>query len=102
MKKTIILAVMSILLSLPTMAQRGYGYGPGPRVHTVSRHGNEYIGWHRYYIGLRVGMNASHVSSESALLDGSSPKTGLNIGVAAGTQLSYRAPIFLETGLYYS
>ena len=43
MKKTIILAVMSILLSLPTMAQRGYGYGPGPRVHTVSRHGNEYI-----------------------------------------------------------
>jgi hypothetical protein len=47
-------------------------------------------------------MNASHVSSESPVLDGSSVKTGLNIGLAAGTQLTYRAPLFLETGLYYS
>lgn len=102
MKKTIIFTLMCVMIALPAMAQRGYGYGPGPRIQTVSRHGNEYIGWHRYYFGLRVGMNASHVSSESALLDGSSIKTGLNIGVAAGTQLSYRAPIFLETGLYYT
>lgn len=102
MKKTIIFTLMCVMIALPAMAQRGYGYGPGPQIQTVSRHGNEYIGWHRYYFGLRVGMNASHVSSESALLDGSSIKTGLNIGVAAGTQLSYRAPVFLETGLYYT
>jgi hypothetical protein len=51
---------------------------------------------------LRVGLNASHVSSESPLLDGSSLKSGLNIGIAAGTQLTYRAPLFIESGLYYS
>ncbi len=104
MKKTIILSLICMMLALPAIAQPGryYGRSPQPRVQTVGRHGNEYIAWHRYYFGLRVGMNASHVSSESPLLDGSSVKTGLNIGLAAGTQLTYRAPLFLETGLYYS
>ena len=104
MKKTIILSLICMMLALPAIAQPGryYGRSPQPRVQTIGRHGNEYIAWHRYYFGLRVGMNASHVSSESPLLDGSSVKTGLNIGLAAGTQLTYRAPLFLETGLYYS
>jgi len=104
MKKTIILSLICMMLALPAIAQPGryYGRSPQPRVQTVGRHGNEYIAWHRYYFGLRVGMNASHVSSESPVLDGSSVKTGLNIGLAAGTQLTYRAPLFLETGLYYS
>jgi hypothetical protein len=104
MKKTIILSVMCILMAASAFAQpsRPYGRGYEPRVQTVGRHGNEYIAWHRYYFGVRVGMNASHVSSESPLLDGSGVKTGLNIGFAAGTQLSYRAPLFLESGLYYT
>ena len=101
MKKTIIFSLLCMMLALPAMAQPGYRYGQ-PRVQTVGRHGNEYIAWHRYYVGLRVGMNASHVSSESYLLDGSGVKSGLNIGIAAGTQLTYRAPVFFETGLYYS
>ena len=93
------------MLALPAMAQRGYypyGRSSQPRVQTVGRHGNEYIAWHRYYLGLRVGLNASHVASESHLLDGSGVKTGLNIGFVAGTQLSYRTPLFLESGLYYT
>ncbi len=102
MKKTLLLTLMCMALALPAIAQYGYPYGGRPRVQTVGRHGNEYIAWHRYYFGLRVGMNVSHVNSESPLLDGSSPKTGLNIGLAAGTQLTYRAPLFLETGLYYT
>ena len=104
MKKTIILSLICMMLALPAIAQPGryYGRSPQPRVQTIGRHGNEYIAWHRYYFGLRVGMNASHVSSESPVLDGSSVKTGLNIGLAAGTPLTYRAPLFLETGLYYS
>ena len=102
MKKTLLLSLMCMVLALPAIAQYGYPYGSRPRVQTVGRHGNEYIAWHRYYVGLRVGLNTSHVNSESPLLDGSSLKTGLNIGLAAGTQLSYRAPIFLETGLYYT
>ncbi len=102
MKKTLLLSLLCMLLALPAMAQYGYPYGGRPRVQTVGRHGNEYVAWHRYYFGLRVGLNASHVSSESTLLNGNGVKTGLNIGVAAGTQLTYRAPLFLETGLYYT
>ncbi|MBR5674793.1 MAG: PorT family protein [Muribaculaceae bacterium] len=104
MKKTLLLSLLCMILAMPAMAQPGYRYGRGynPRVQTVGRHGNEYIAWHSYYVGLRVGLNASHVSSESPLFDGSSVKSGLNIGIAAGTQLSYRAPLFIESGLYYS
>ena len=102
MKRTLLLSLLCMILAMPAMAQPGYRYGYNPRVQTVGRHGNEYVAWHRYYLGVRVGMNASHVSSDSPSLNGSSVKTGLNIGVAAGTQLTYRAPLFLETGLYYS
>lgn len=104
MKKTIIFSLLCMMLALPAIAQPGryYGRSPQPRVQTVGRHGNEYVAWHRYYFGLRVGVNASHVSSESYLLDGSSFKSGLNIGIAAGTQLTWRAPLFFESGLYYT
>ena len=104
MKKTLLLSLLCMILAMPAMAQPGYRYGRGynPRVQTVGRHGNEYVAWHSYYVGLRVGLNASHVNSDSPLLDGSSVKSGLNIGIAAGTQLSYRAPLFIESGLYYS
>ena len=104
MKKSLLLSLLCMILAMPAMAQPGYRYGRGynPRVQTVGRHGNEYVAWHSYYVGLRVGMNASHVNSDSPLLDGSSMKSGLNIGIAAGTQLTYRAPLFIESGLYYS
>ena len=102
MKKTLLLSLLCMVLALPAMAQYGYPYGGRPRVQTVGRHGNEYVAWHSYYFGLRVGLNASHVSSESPLLNGTGVKTGLNIGVAAGTQLTYRAPLFIESGVYYS
>jgi hypothetical protein len=92
MKRTLLLSLLCMILAMPAMAQPGYRYGYNPRVQTVGRHGNEYVAWHRYYLGVRVGMNASHVSSDSPSLNGSSVKTGLNIGVAAGTQLTYRAP----------
>lgn len=104
MKRIFIFSLLCVILAIPAMSQPGYPYGRGynPRIQTVGRHGNEYVAWHRYYFGLRVGLNASHVSSESPSLDGGSIKTGLNIGVAAGTQLTYRAPLFIESGLYYS
>ena len=104
MKKILLLSLLCTLLTMPALAQPGYGYGYGhrPRVQTVGRHGNEYVAWHSYYFGLRVGLNVSHIANDSPLLDGSGAKTGLNIGLAAGTQLSYRAPLFIESGLYYS
>lgn len=90
------------MLALTAVAQPGYPYGRRPRVQTVGRHGNEYVAWHSYYFGFRVGMNASHVGSDNPTLDAGGVKTGLNIGIAAGTQLTYRAPLFIESGLYYT
>jgi len=104
MKKTVLFALLCMMLALPAAAQSGYRYGraPRPRVQTVGRHGNEMIAWHRYYFGLRVGMNASHVNSESAFLDGNKTKAGLNLGFAAGVQLTPYTPLFFESGLYYT
>jgi len=105
MKKTILFTLLCMMFALPSVAQSRYRYGygvPQPRVQTVGRHGNELIAWHRYYFGLRVGFNASHVNSESALLDGGQTKSGLNIGFAAGVQLTPFTPLFFESGLYYT
>lgn len=102
MKKFLLLSLLCTLLAMPSLAQPGYGFGHRPRVQTVGHHGDEYVAWHSYYFGLRVGLNVSHVATDSPLLDGGGAKTGLNIGIAAGTQLSYRMPLFLESGIYYS
>ena len=101
MKKTMILSLLCMLLALPAMSQPGYRYGR-PRVQTVGRHGNEFVAWHSYYFGARVGLNVSHVGSDSPTLDAGSAKSGLNLGFVAGKQLTWRAPLFLESGLFYS
>lgn len=54
------------------------------------------------YVGLRIGPAFTHVTSDDPALDGGSWKTGLNVGVAVGKALSYHAPVYLETGLYYT
>jgi len=109
MKKTLspllLFLLLSIMLSPAAMAQSSYrhGYSPRPsRVQTIERHGHEYIAWHRYYVGLRLGFNVAHVSSDSPLLDGSNPKAGLNIGLVTGMQLTPYTPLFFETGLFYT
>lgn len=105
MKKTILFTLLCMFMAMPLSAQTRYGYRDyrnQPRVQTVGRHGNELIAWHRYYFGLRVGMNVSHVSSDNPALDGSGLKAGLNLGFAAGTQLTWKAPLFLESGIYYT
>lgn len=63
-----------------------------------------YSSWHRTntYFGLRLGLNAASVRSEANALNGTSMKAGLNLGLVGGVQLSYRTPLFFETGLFYS
>ena len=63
-----------------------------------------YSSWHRTntYFGLRLGLNAASVRSEANALNGTSMKAGLNVGLVGGVQLSYRTPLFFETGLFYS
>ena len=54
------------------------------------------------YYGLRIGPSFSTVSSDDKTLDGGNAQTGLNVGAVVGIALSDRAPVFFETGLYYT
>lgn len=53
------------------------------------------------YYGLRLGMGISSVGSDNKQLNANGSKTGINVGVALGVQLSTEAPVYLESGLYY-
>lgn len=109
MKKTIIAALLSALVVMPSMAQnfrdsRYYnpqtdrldygGYNGG--------HSRSYWGNGSSYVGFRVGPSFSSVHSDATYLDGGSVKTGLNLGLAAGFAVSRQAPLYVETGLYYT
>ena len=99
------IAMMSLLLTLPMMAQYGR-----PRPRPLPR---AYYSHSRYtttsyrsmpldiYYGLRIGGALSTVNSDDRYLDGGSFRGGLNLGAVIGFQLAYNAPVYFETGLYY-
>ncbi|MBO5467832.1 MAG: outer membrane beta-barrel protein [Prevotella sp.] len=87
--RKLILSIMTIVLSIPAMAQSYM---------TTEDYKKEYL----YYYGLRLGMNLSTVSSDDSYLDGGDIQAGLNIGALVGFQLSPQAPVYLESGLFYS
>lgn len=108
MKKMILLSAMVIMFvstasaqfypnGRPIPPQKRGGYQKGSSSVVYSR-------YHSYdtYCGFRVGLGVSTVNSDSPILDGSKAKTGLNVGVVAGTQIVPGVPLFLEGGLYYT
>jgi len=110
MKRIITLAFLCTL----TMSASAQYYGdPRSNYHysdNIYRYSNErgyHHGFSRHrknngtYVGLRLGPSFSKVYSADPYLDGRM-KTGVNVGVALGLPVSYQAPLFLETGLYYS
>lgn len=104
MKKIIATLALTALALMPSYAQnythskyynRNTGrldYGHGARGSYMNRD---------TYFGFRVGPAFTTVNSDNPFLDGGSVKTGLNVGVAAGIALTDRAPLFLESGIYY-
>ena len=101
--KRIMIAMLSLMLTLPMLAQYGrprystgrYGYSssytrPSYRHNPVNS-----------YVGFRVGGAFSTVSSDDKYLDGGTMRTGLNVGVVAGFQVAPHAPIYFETGLSF-
>lgn len=106
--KKIITALMVSVLALGVAAQGYRGYPPRTRV-VVARdsrpprdHGFNPWQWRSTYYGLRLGLNVSNVRSDAPALNGNGMKTGLNLGFVIGTQLSRTAPLFVESGLYYT
>lgn len=111
-------ALAALLMAAPASAQnyrnsRYYNRNTGKMDYSSGpvRESRPAIGYERSYydygvkntyVGLRIGPSFSHVSSDDPMLDGSSWKTGLNVGVAVGTRIAYSSPLYLETGLYYT
>ena len=100
--KKIMIAMMSLMLTLPVMAQYGRphhyesNYGRSSYAHSSYRHDPV-----NSYVGFRIGGAFSTVSSDDKYLDGGTMRSGLNIGIAAGFQVATHAPIYFETGLSY-
>lgn len=88
--RKLILSIMTIVLAIPAMAQY--------TTMTTEQYKKEYL----YYYGLRLGMNLSTVSSDDSYLDGGDIQAGLNIGALVGFQLSPQAPVYFESGLFYT
>ena len=96
--KRMMIALLSLALTVPALAQYGSPHNYSRPYNTRASHYQH--GLETYY-GLRLGAAFSTVSSDDIYLDGGSIKTGLNLGAVVGFQLGYRSPVFFETGLSY-
>lgn len=114
-KQLLITAIAALLAATPVSAQnykksRYYNPSTGTMDYSSGRvresrppiYGNSYFGLKNSYVGLRIGPSFSHVASDDPMLDGREWKTGLNVGVAVGTNITYTSPLFFETGLFYT
>lgn len=103
MKKFLPTIILGLLLALPVSAQYHRNYGNNRYHSSQQRYNHGYMGsYGNVYYGLRLGLGISTVNSDNSALDGGNSSTGLNVGAIIGTQLSPYAPIFLESGLYYT
>ena len=108
MKKYILMALVGLVTAVPVSAQsyrnsRYYNRNTG-RLDYSHRNNSRYGNYATtpFYVGFRVGPTFSSVTSDNKFLDGSSTKTGLNMGMAAGFSVSPYIPLFFESGLYYT
>ncbi len=83
--KKFLVAIMAVLFSAPSFAQYSSG---GFNLSESS-----------LYYGIRLGMNFANISGDAPDLG---TKVGLNFGGTVGLRLSDTAPVFLESGLYYT
>ncbi len=83
--KKIFTAILALMLAVPSFAQFSSG-------------GFE-LDKEKLYYGARMGLNLGKLSGD---FDVSGLKAGLNLGGVVGLRLSSQAPVFLESGLYYT
>ncbi|EGN56245.1 hypothetical protein PRBRB14_06370 [Hallella multisaccharivorax DSM 17128] len=104
MKKTFIF-LLALISTLTASAQYYPNGRPIPPRHRYAyqhdRH-DAYTPFNDTYVGFRLGMTTATVHSDAAILDGSDPRTGLDIGIVAGTRLTYKVPLYFESGLSYT
>lgn len=103
MKKILVSLIACLLVTAPAAAQ----YYPNgrpipPRLRNGYHTRSNTADYSNMYYGFRIGLGVGTVNSESDYLDGNKAQTGLNVGFVLGTQLTTAAPLFFETGIYYS
>ena len=88
MMKKVLMALAFAALSVPSFAQTSSG-------------GFSLDEEHLYY-GVRIGLNVSGISGDKNITEYSDSKAGMVLGGVIGLRVSNSAPVFLESGLYYS
>lgn len=86
--KKFFMALAMAALSMPSFAQ-------------ISSGGFSLDEEHLYY-GVRIGLNVSGIGGDKGSTEYSDSKAGMMLGGVIGLKLSSSAPVFLESGLYYS
>ncbi len=99
MKKLVLTSLAALLLAAPAAAQYYPDGRPIPPRHRAAYYAAPY---NNTYYGFRLGLGVATVNSDSPVLDANKAKTGLNAGFVVGTQLTRQAPLFFETGIYYT
>ena len=94
--------IIALTMAMPVMAQN-YHNGRPERPSYNGGYNNQTLGGNEIYYGLRLGLGFATVNnSERDEYDAPSSRTGLNIGAVIGFQLSPSAPVYLESGLFYT
>ena len=94
--------IIALTMAMPVMAQN-YHNGRPERPSYNGGYNNRTLDGNEIYYGLRLGLGFGIVNnSEADEYDGPSNRTGLNIGAVVGFQLSPSAPVYLESGLFYT
>lgn len=103
-KRLLTVIFIGLLVAAQASAQRYGNYQerkPQQNYHNstytrTSRNGTD------LYYGLRLGLALSTVNSDISEWDGPNSRASLNIGAVLGVQLTKSAPVFFETGLFYT
>lgn len=108
MKKTILLTLAAMMMALCAGAQsytNSKYYNPSTGRLDYARHYPFATGTFAatgMYYGFRIGPAFATIASDDNDVKASDMRTGINFGVVAGTQLTMDAPLYLESGLFYS
>lgn len=86
--RKILSAIVAVLIAAPSFAQ----------FHT----GGFSIDKSNLYFGGRIGFTVPTITGDIPVIDPLGTKVGLNIGAVIGLRVSQTAPVFVESGLFYT
>lgn len=104
MKKTLMI-LLSLMLTMPMMAQYRRPYARPSRPHfsrpvAVVR-SDRYYNPVDIYVGIRVGGALATMISDDSYFDDNKMRAGVNAGMVIGFQMAPQLPLYFETGLLY-